>query len=276
MTTLLRAQVLDDVPHGFTTRVGGVSPPPFDTLNFGNPGDLPPERRDPAANIAENTRRALRHAGGPGGGEGREVVEVHQVHGAAVCVVRAGATHKVAGHDPRADAAVTDDPARVVAVRTADCAPVLLADAEGRVVAAVHAGWRGVVGGVLPAAVAAMRALGGSPTRAAVGPCIGPARFEVGPEVAAEFERLFGPGAAFDGRRVVRPVEGGGGASDGKHLVDLQAALALQLLHAGVQGGEALELLPHCTASEPELFFSHRRDRGVTGRMLAFIGPVGR
>lgn len=252
---VLRSAVLGGVPHGFATRRGGVSAGIFASLNFGNPGDLPPDRRDPPENIRENFRRLL----GAAGCSGRELVEVHQVHGGAVHIVRAGRPAHAGEHDTRADAIVTDDPARALAVRIADCAPVLLASGDGRIVGAVHAGWRGVIAGVLPAAVGAMRDLGATEIRAAIGPCISVEHFEVGPEVAAEFERVF-PGLG-----VVRAGRGD------RSMVDLKAALAAQADRAAAA---AVEVLPHCTYADPSLFFSHRRDGGVTGRTAAVIAPT--
>lgn len=260
------------VPHAFTTRLGGYSVGPFASLNFGNPGDLPQDRRDPPSNIAANFRLVLDALAAPN----REVVQVHQVHGPDVRVVRTdGPTHAPEwnGNDTKADALVTDDPARILAIRIADCAPVLLSCRGGRIVAAVHAGWRGVIAGVAPRAVEAMRSLAAdSQTHdteivAAVGPCIGFDAFEVGPEVAAEFTRVFG-----DATPHVRPRE----THPGKFLVDLKGALCEQLDHAGVP---IVDLLPHCTATSTDpatgtpLFFSHRRDHGLTGRMIGLIGP---
>jgi hypothetical protein len=235
-----------------------VSSPPFDSLNFGNPGDLPAERKDPRANIMENWRRLLAAVGCAG----RRVVEVHQVHGGDVRVERGHSRKGTADGaqdqgDPRADAIVTDDPSVIAAVRVADCAPVLLAEAGGRIVAAVHAGWRGVIAGVAGNAVRSMREMGAHDIVAAIGPCIGPENFEVGDEVAREFWRVFGDRA---------PVRAG---SAGKSFIDLPCALERQLVGAGV--GE-IDVLGRCTVGEPELFFSHRRDRGVTGRMVGVIG----
>lgn len=248
------------VPHAFTTRAGGVSSGPFASLNFGNPMDLPADRRDPPANIAENFRRVLRGIGA----EGREVVQVYQVHGAAAQVFRRGEPSRDTSPDgPRdfkADALVTDDASRVVAVRVADCVPVLLSSGDGRIVAAVHAGWRGVVAGVAGEAVRAMRDLGAKDITAAIGPGIGPEAFEVGPDVVAEFRRVFGDAA---------PVRE---HADGKGHADLQAALEFQLRGCGVS---AIDAIRRCTASAPEVFFSHRRDKGVTGRMIGLIGPRG-
>jgi YfiH family protein len=162
---------------------------------------------------------------------------------------------------------VTDDAERVLAVRTADCAPILLASRDGRVAAAVHAGWRGVIARVVPVAVEAMKRLAPESCRtglaAAIGPCIGPGRFEVGPEVVAEFVRVFGARTTH-ARSADRPGEPG--------RVDLKGAIAEQLVTAGLKAAD-IDVLPHCTASDPAFFFSHRRERGRTGRMVALVAP---
>ncbi|MGD9689649.1 MAG: peptidoglycan editing factor PgeF [Phycisphaerales bacterium] len=245
------------VPHAFCTRVGGVSSGVFASLNFGNPGELEPARRDAAENIRENTRRVLAAIGCVG----REVVEVHQVHGANVHEVCRGRPAHAGEHDTRADAILSDDAARMLGIRTADCAPILLAGDDGRVVAAAHAGWRGTIDGVARNTVSAMRGRQGI-TRviACIGPCIGPEHFEVGPEVAAAFARA----GLLEAARA-RPSLG----RTGHMLLDLQGALALQLREAGV---EEVECIRECTFASPAHYFSHRRDAGVTGRMLSLIG----
>jgi polyphenol oxidase len=126
------------------------------------------------------------------------------------------------------------------------------------VVAAIHAGWRGVIAGVVPAALSAFRSLGAAPAHAAIGPCIGPDAFEVGPEVLAEFRRVLGVDAP------PRPRH------DGKGCVDLKRALQSQLRAGGV---DHIDIVPGCTFSSPERFYSHRRDRGITGRMIGIITP---
>jgi YfiH family protein len=137
---------------------------------------------------------------------------------------------------------------------------VLIASRDGRVVASVHAGWRGIVGGVCLGAIEAMRALGASDLLAAVGPCIGPENFEVGPEVVAEFARVF---AAHE-RDLIRPI------ASGKALIDLKRALDIQLRSVGVRD---VDVLPHCTVRDERDFFSHRAHKGRTGRMIGIIGP---
>ena len=182
------------VPHAFSTRIGGISGPPFDSMNLGNPNGCAVQ--DDYENVWANYRR-LQAAAGCGG---RELCRVHQVHGAGVVRARAGQPFDTSA---RADAIVGDDPGRVLSVRVADCVPVLLATDDGRAVAAVHAGWRGVIAGVVTATMDELLDVWGSTrnhaagaTRpavfAAIGPCIGGEAFEVGPEVLAECTPLKG------------------------------------------------------------------------------------
>lgn len=251
----IRVSVLKHVPHAFSTRHGGVSEGMFASLNFGNPSDLPLDDRDTVSNIAENYRRLLAAIGA----EGRKVREVHQVHGAEVVVHERGESYPKP--DPKADALVTDDPGCMIAVRVADCVPVLFASGDGRVVGVAHAGWRGVVSGVVPATLQAVKALGAAEIVAAIGPCISGEVFEVGEEVAAEFERVYKPETLV----VLRKPEWA------KPHVDLKRAIFLQLASGGAVGAQ---VLPNCTYSEPALFFSHRREHGRTGRLVAVIGPI--
>jgi YfiH family protein len=242
------------VPHAFTTRQGGVSKGMFDSLNFGNPGDLLPHERDTPETIARNIAAVLDSIHAPS----REVVQVYQVHAADVHVVLRGQpTHR--GETTRADALVTDDATRIAAVRVADCTPVLIASGDGRIVAAVHAGWRGVIADVVTQALLEMERLGAKSCVAAIGPCICEEEFEIGPEVVAQFRDRFGAST-----RHARDT------ADGKGRANLQGALREQLEAAGVT---AIDVLAHCTVRESARFFSHRRDQGRTGRMMALIGP---
>ncbi len=253
-TPLLLQSSLLKCPHGFSTRNGGVSTGIFTSLNFGNPGDLL-EGRDSPANIRANFDRVL----GAVDAADREIVQVHQVHGNLVHIVKAGHVVDPQTPDIKADAIVTNDPRFIVAVRVADCAPILLESSDGAIVAAVHAGWRGAVSGVLSSAVQAMRDLGATEIHAAIGPCIGTAAFEVGPEVLVAFDMRFGAD------RGITAAQTGG-----KGTINLKRALEIELANAGVKH---VETFANCTVNEPELFFSHRRDRGLTGRMIGFIGP---
>lgn len=223
-----------------TTRRGGFSRGPYAGLNLGeHVGD------DPAA-VAAN-RRLLSDALGLA----RAPAWLEQVHGCEVADA-AAATGQV---PPRADAAVTRTPGVACVVMTADCLPVLYCDRGGRVVAAAHAGWRGLAGGVLEATLARMEV---DPAEVLVwlGPAIGPAAFEVGPEVRAAFV-ADDPAAAAG----FVPAHGD------RLLGDLYALARLRLRRAGVRqisGGS------RCTYTEADTFYSYRRG-AVTGRQATLV-----
>jgi YfiH family protein len=183
---------------------------------------------------------------------------VHQVHGPKVIRVIKDVPHD---RKIKADGLVSNDPRRMLSVRVADCIPVLLASEDGGVVAAVHAGWRGVVTGVVSAAMIEM-GFGAERITAAVGPGIGIDMFEIGPEVVAEFIRVFGNDAPLRRR------------ADGKGHIDLKEAIRRQLLNAGVKA-EQIDVTDRCSYRDADEFFSHRRENGVTGRMAAMIGAMG-
>lgn len=220
-----------------TTRAGGVSLAPYDSLNLGS------HVGDDGAAVAEN--RARLRVGLPS-----EPLWLNQVHGVAV------ADADIATGVPTADAAVTHHPGRVCAVLTADCLPVLFCDEAGSVVAAAHAGWRGLVGGVLESTVAHMGVPAGS-VLAWLGPAIGPHAFEVGAEVRAAFLAADGgAGSAFVP-----------GAREDKWMADLFALARRRLARIGVlriHGGGI------CTHADAARFYSYRRD-GVTGRFASMI-----
>ncbi len=242
------------VPHAFSTRIGGVSDAPFASLNLGNPNGC--AIQDPQEHLAENYRR-IQEAAGCGG---RPLWRLYQEHAGKVIVVKAGQSL-----DPntKADALVGNDPSAALQVRIADCVPVLVSAEDGSAVAAIHAGWRGVIADVVPAAIAALCKLNGiTPGQclAAIGPCIGPAAFEVGPEVLAAFTTRFGVDAPITRR------------ADGKGTVDLQLAVRRQLREAGLADAR-IDGNNLCTFRDVDEFYSHRRDNGITGRMAAVIGP---
>ncbi len=165
----------------------------------------------------------------------------------------------------RADAIVSGDGRRSISVRIADCVPILISSGDGRAVSAVHAGWRGVVANVIAAAVDRLGSLYNALPKsliAAIGPSISAPMFEVGPEVVAEFRKVFGNDL---------PIES---ATGGKGNVDLRRAVQLQLLACGVRG-ENVDTTDRCTATHEKEFFSHRRDHGITGRMAAVIVAKG-
>jgi YfiH family protein len=229
------------VPHGFSTRLGGVSVGPFTSLNFGNPGGF--ELRDDLEAIAENHRRLQEAIGA----SGRHVLRVHQVHGNRVIDAGDGCAWD---NSAQADAIIATHPGQLASVRTADCVPILLATDDGRAVAAVHAGWRGVVAGAVANAIARLRIVRqGRGIIAAIGPCIGMEAFEVGLEVLEAFATLLGDLAPIRRR------------ADGKGHVDLRRAVALQLQANGVSD-DHIDATDQCTVRDAAEFFSHRRDAG--------------
>ena len=168
------------IPHLFSTRIGGISSGPFASLNLGNPNGAPVQ--DSSANLEENYRRAMAAAGL----SDRRLCRVHQVHGNAIAILSKGDAPPAG---TRADALLTDCPDFALSMRTADCVPILIASTDGQLVCAVHAGWRGVVAGIVPEVIAVMqqRHLSLSQLLIAIGPSIGLDAFEVGDEVAQEF-----------------------------------------------------------------------------------------
>lgn len=235
MLTAGALSALPGIRHGFFTRAGGVSGGPFASLNCGFGSGDDPEK------VAENRRRALDRAGLPPA----SLVTAYQLHSPHAVAVETVWPREAA---PRADAMATDRPGIALGVLTADCAPVLLADAAAGVIGAAHAGWRGALDGVLAAAVAAMTRLGAQPARiaAAVGPCIAQASYEVGPEFPAPFLAADPANAAF-----FRPAP-----RDGRFLFDLPGYVAAALGRLGIGAVARLEA---DTCREEERFFSYRR-----------------
>lgn len=255
MSDVLRSPLLErhGFSHGFSTRLGGVSAAPFDSLNLArNVGD------DPTA-VAENHRRFAEALGVPA----TAVYEVTQVHGAVVQEV--GPADPVAAvRRIEADALVAGPPstgeALCLAIRTADCVPVLIADPESRAVAAAHAGWRGIVAGVIPAAIQALaEASGGDPSSfiAAIGPHIRADAFEVGDEVAQEIEAA-APGCGAILPRRPRPH------------ADLSLVVRAHLDAGGVRR-DSVDDVGGCTYADAARFFSYRRDGSRSGRLLSAI-----
>jgi len=230
------------VRHGFTLRSGGVSEGKRASLDLGPASDA-------GRDVHENRARLARAAGfAP-----ERLVLAEQVHGTTVARARLGAV-------PEADALWTDAPDAWIGIRTADCVPVLLCSEDGARVAAVHSGWRGTVARIGEAAVATLARAGAPPAtlRAAIGPAIGACCYEVSEDLAQRFVDAFGA-------EVVR--------RDGPGpRLDLRLAVRRTLLEAGLPEA-SIEDVPGCNACDPERFFSHRRDRGGTGRHLAFIAP---
>ncbi len=228
-----------------TQRSGGVSVAPYDDGQGGGGLNLGVHVADAPDAVAANRARlrSLLPA---------EPAWLTQVHGTRV--LDAAAVRDA----PQADASIASRAGAVCVIMTADCMPVLLADANGKVVGAAHAGWRGLAGGVLEATVAAMRAAGADELTAWLGPGIGPSHFEVGAEVPAAFDHL---GTEAAGAFV--PLAG----MPGKFLGDLPQLARMALARVGVH---AVHGGADCTVSDASRFYSYRRDR-VTGRMASLI-----
>jgi YfiH family protein len=254
MITLGILDTLPGIRHGFMTRAGGISDGIYASLNCGLGSDDDPER------VRENRRRVLGMAGIPA----KTLLTAHQVHSPDVLVV------EEEWHDgprPKVDALVTTRANLAIATSSADCVPILFADPDARVVGAAHAGWRGAVTGVLQATVKQMCALGARPERihAGVGPCIGPASYEVGPEFPAPFLAQDPTHARFF--RAAKRA--------GHHMFDLESYVAAQL--AAMKLAE-IEVAHRDTCAEEDTFFSYRRSvlrkEPDYGRHVSVIGLV--
>lgn len=172
-----------------------------------------------------------------------------QVHGTRIRVVTGGGTYT------GTDGLITRVPNLALAIQVADCAAILLGDPEGRIIGAVHGGWRGAAGGILPKAIRQMKNLGGDPPdiRAFVSPCISLRNFEVGEEVAEQFPDDFVERENFE-----------------KPHVDLKAFLKYQMLEEGMNA-EHIEIDESCTIADSDRFYSYRREGEQSGRMLGLI-----
>jgi YfiH family protein len=249
------AEVTPSVSHGFEWRVtpagrvlvstalASIAPHLFSSRDASPPGRQAPDYAAIAASLSVDVT---------------QVVHTRQVHGCAVVVVREG---EPSASVIEADAIVSVDPTRVVSVRVADCVPILLADRHGRVVAAVHAGWRGTSRGVVAAAIRAIDALGvpAGDLLAAVGPSIGPCCYQVDATVRDDFlarhvaaDRWF--------------------TSDGpdRWRLDLQRANQAQLEACGLLATD-IHHASACSADAPHVWYSHRRQGAAAGRMVAAI-----
>jgi len=251
------------VPHGFTTRFGGVSTGVYDSLNLGqNLGD------DPAA-VLENYNRITAALGI----RREDLVFSRQVHGDRVRVVgRADCHPPLQETTEEADGLVTAERGVALAVFTADCIPVLLWAEGTDIVGAVHAGWRSTVLDIVGKSVGRMAALGADPgrIRAAIGPGIGPCCFETGPEVPEAVERVLGNVGATCGRPQAHAVRPYKSRPDGKYMVDLKEVNRRLLIRAGLRP-ERVTMAAACTMCRPELFWSHRVTNGVRGSQAAMI-----
>ena len=242
---------LPDVAHGFLGRTGGTSSGFYASLNCG------PGSGDDRKNVVENRRRALEALAA----RDCRLVTLYQIHSCDALVVRRAWE---IGEAPRADAMVTNASGIALGILTADCAPVLFAEVEARVIGVAHAGWKGALAGVIEQAIARMEELGARRERiaAVIGPCISRSAYEVGEELRAA---VLGHDAAH--ARFFAP------AARATHWqFDLPGYTHERLSAAGVRN---IEMLAHCTYAEPENFYSFRRAThlGETdyGRQLSAI-----
>ena len=235
---------LEELTAGFSTRAGGLSEGAYASLNLGFSTD------DEAARVLENRRRLGDAVGFPP----EQWVVAGQVHGDRI--LQADEAGLFRGYD----GLVTDRAGLLLCISAADCAAILLADPEAGVIGACHSGWRGTVERISEKTVAEMESLGARPARifAYVSPCISAENFEVGEEVAEQFDAQF----------VRRPADF---PQQQKPHVDLKAAIETQLRSAGLPS-EQIEVSPHCTVGACDTLFSYRAGDGVTGRMMGFIG----
>jgi YfiH family protein len=225
----------DGAPAGvevaFSTRDGGVSEGPYASLNLGILTEDEPTR------VVENRRRLCTALGV----DPERATMAFQVHGTRVTEARPTGVVTPGTDYEQCDGLWTDEPGQGLVLVTADCLPIALARTDGSRLAVLHAGWRGLLSGIAEAGAAAVD----GESVAAVGPGIGPCCYEIGEEVAAPFRERFGDDVAPNGQ------------------LDLPLAAARALEDAGVA---RVDRVGGCTACDPETYFSHRRDRGVTGR----------
>jgi YfiH family protein len=243
--------------HAFTTtRKGGASTGAYGDENGGAGFNL-------ATHVGDDLQAVLANRIKLNQALPQDVIYLSQIHGSIV--VDAGLRRK----DCEADACFTAELDMPCAVLTADCLPVLFCDLEGTVVAAAHAGWRGLAKGVLLQTLQQMRMYTGTEISAWMGPAIGAHEFEVGAEVKREFERVMGNVDAHfvPSTKLISKSSNQSQVHEGKYLANIYGLARQQLRHLGVKqiyGGE------YCTVTQSELFYSYRRD-GVTGRMASLI-----
>ena len=251
--TYLRSQALEGVAHGFSTRLGGVSPAPWDSLNLGV------GRGDTMENVQENYRRFCAVLGM----DDRRAVLSKQIHEDVVRHVTEADAGKGLYCDrdySSVDGMVTDVPHLPLVVFSADCNVILLYDPVGRAIGACHAGWRGTALGIAKKTAQEMVQLFGCEARnirAAIGPAIGQCCFETDEDVPTALREALG--------EEVAPYITWNGT---KYHIDLKAVNALWLRKAGV---ERIDICDHCTACRPDLYWSHRKMGNARGAQIAMI-----
>lgn len=227
-----------------STRLGGVSLPPYDSMNLGM------SVNDLKGNVIKNRELFF----GESGIGLHQLVISKQVYENKVYVANAPIITE--GYD----ALITNKPNVFLAISIADCTPILIYDTKNKAVAAIHAGWKGTVAGIVTHTLQKMfktYGTSGSDCKAYIGACIGYTNFEVGEEVAEHFDAAF--------KKIDEQKQ--------KWFVDLKSTNKKQLLDFGLID-ENIEVSPYCTVKDENLFFSHRRDKGLSGRMMVTIGFV--
>lgn len=244
----------DGFTNGFSTRMGGTSPMPHDSLNLAG------FHEDAAENIYENRRRFLQLFDGQW-----QLTAVWQMHSADVRVVLD--EEDARSDQERCDALTTRARGILLAVKSADCVPVLVGDARTGACAAIHAGWRGTVASIVRRTLERMKAEYGTraeDVRAAIGPAAGLCCYEVGEEVIDAFRASFA-----DADSLFEPT------SPGHARIDLQRANRNQLRDAGVESSR-IHIVPFCTMCHTDLFFSYRREKQSLGRVGRLMSVIGR
>ncbi|HEY8204288.1 MAG TPA: peptidoglycan editing factor PgeF, partial [Pyrinomonadaceae bacterium] len=250
----------DGFTNAFSTRLGGVSPMPKDDLNLAGFNE------DSAENIYENRRRFLKLFDGEW-----TLTGCWQLHSADLRIVKDEADAKpkpgVLGDDQYCDALISDTPKILLAVKTADCVPILLGDSNTGAFASVHAGWRGTSSSIVVRAIEQLKAEYGTKLenlRAAIGPAANVCCYEVGADVIGRFKERFP-----DTDSLFIPTR------DGHARIDLHKANREQLISAGVVP-ERIHTAPFCTMERTDLFFSYRREKALYGRVGRLMSVIGR
>jgi polyphenol oxidase len=242
---ILRPQIFDQFPHVIaaqSTRKGGVSKSPYDSMNLGS------MTADDIFNIEENKRLFSNGIGF----EKSQIVRSKQTHGTEILTAARG------GNFEGYDALITDEVNLLLCVSTADCVPILVYDDKNKSVAAIHAGWKGTCANLVTKTIAKLKSEYNASAKqvfAYIGPSIGECSFEVDEDVAKSFEKEF-----------VRYDE-----IKEKYFIDLKAHNKNQLLECGINEAN-IEVSPYDTYQRTDLFYSHRRENGLTGRMYTAIG----
>lgn len=263
--------------HGFSTRLGGVS-----KVYGGHSLNLGFTKDDSRASVEKNRTAFLNAIGATTGKRAWPLVTLRQIHSDLIHCVTVPPKQQLVG-----DGLVTQTPEILIGIQTADCLPVILVDSKTRAVGVFHAGWRGTVKRIVEKGVGEMRRWFGTEPRnltAAIGPGVHPCSYEVGPEVRDVFEsqfayadKLFRETKESDDIREKYPLlfltarAPGHSELPTQIFVDLVEANRRQLLDAGVSPGK-IHASPLCTVCRPDLLFSYRADKGVTGRMMGVAG----